>query len=94
MGKFSRTLYNKDGQYAYYFLILKFIKLKFSMHNFNCKMHFDHMQNVSGEDMNSLPKAWHVQYCYYKGRYLMYTNNFAHARVELRRAFELALNRP
>jgi len=37
-----------------------------------------------------LPKAWHVQVSYYRGRYLMYNNDFVRARQELLRAFGMA----
>lgn len=37
-----------------------------------------------------LPKAWHVQVSYYRGRYLMYNNEFVRARQELLRAFGMA----
>ena len=37
-----------------------------------------------------LPKAWHVQVAYYKGRYHMYNNDFLRARQELLRAFGMA----
>lgn len=37
-----------------------------------------------------LPKAWHVQVAYYKGRYHMYNNDYATAREELQKAFAMA----
>ena len=48
------------------------------------------MERVDASEIDLLPKAWHVQVSYYKGRYHMYNNDFVGARVELLKAFGMA----
>jgi len=53
-------------------------------------VHFDYIERVDPQEINLLPKAWHVQVSYYKGRFYMYNNDFVRARDELLSAFAMA----
>jgi len=78
-------------KFASFYLTLHFIRVQFALNNFKfCDAHFKFIERVDAQEINMLPKAWHVQVSYYKGRYHMYNNDFARAREELLKAFGLA----
>lgn len=80
-------------KFASFYLTLHFIRVQFSLNNFKfCDAHFKFIERVDVQEINMLPKAWHVQVSYYKGRYHMYNNNFTQAREELLKAFGMASN--
>ena len=78
-------------KFASYYLTLHFIRLQFALNNFKfCDPHFKFLERVDASEIELLPKAWHVQVSYYKGRYHLYNNDFVSARVELLKAFGMA----
>ena len=80
-------------KFASYYLTLHFIRVQFALNNFKfCEAHFKFLERVDAAEIELLPKAWHVQVSYYKGRYHMYNNDFMRARAELLKAFGMASN--
>ena len=78
-------------KFASFYLTLHFIRVHFALNNFKfCDAHFKFIERVDVQEINMLPKAWHVQVSYYKGRYHMYNNDFVRARQELLKAFGMA----
>lgn len=78
-------------KFASFYLTLHFIRVQFSLNNFKfCEAHFRYIERVDTQEINMLPKAWHVQVAYYKGRFHMYNNDFTRARDELLNAFGMA----
>ena len=78
-------------KFASFYLTLHFIRVLFSTNNFKfCDAHFKFLERVDAQEIEMLPKAWHVQVSYYKGRYHMYNNDFIRARAELLKAFGMA----
>jgi len=90
MNNLFRTLNPREEKSASYFLTLHFIRVKFSLNNYNCEFHFNHMDRVDAQELSQLPKAWHIEYSFFKGRFFMYMNDFARARIELHKALSLA----
>ena len=72
-------------------MTLHFIRVQFALNNFKfCQAHFQFIERVDSQEIEMLPKAWHVQVAYYRGRYHMYNNDFMRARQELLKAFGMA----
>ena len=63
--------------------------MHFALNNFK-QVYFNYIDRVDQQEINMLPKAWHVQVSYYRGRYHMYNNDFVRARDELTKAFAMA----
>ena len=77
-------------KFASFYLTLHFIRVQFNLNNFKfCDAHFKFIERVDVQEINMLPKAWHVQVSYYKGRYYMYNNDLVRARDQLLKAFGL-----
>ena len=82
-------------KFASFYLTLHFIRVQFSLNNFKfCDAHFKIIERVDAQEIAMLPKAWHVQVSYYKGRYHMYNNDFGRALQELLDAFGMACSLP
>ena len=82
-------------KFASFYLTLHLIRVNFSINNFKfTDAHFKFIERVDTQEINMLPKAWHVQVAYYKGRYYMYNNNFVAARDELVKAFGMSNSDP
>ena len=76
-------------KFASYYLALHQIRVQFALNNFK-QVYFNYIDRVDQQEINMLPKAWHVQVSYYRGRYHMYNNDFVKARDELTKAFAMA----
>ena len=48
-------------KFASFYLTLHFIRVQFSLNNFKfCDAHFKFIERVDVQEINMLPKAWHV----------------------------------
>lgn len=82
-------------KFASFYLTLQSIRVQFSLNNFKfCEAHFNFIDRVDEQEIEMLPKAWHVQVSYYKGRQHMYNNDFVRARHELQKAFGMTSKAP
>ncbi len=48
-------------KFASFYLTLHFIRVQFALNNFKfCDAHFKFIERVDVQEINMLPKAWHV----------------------------------
>ena len=91
-----------NRKYCQFFIQIRRVRIWFLLSNYKqCSNNFDAFESAlsqmgvdeSGEGQNfnfeSLPNYLQLQFCYYKGRYNLYNNQYREARTNLRMAYTI-----